>query len=66
MAWAGAGALCIMQGAALKPYSLSRLSEMDKAGMTGDLSCVQISDSHIGFNEPANPDVATLTDWLII
>jgi hypothetical protein len=55
-----------MQGAALKPYSLSRLSEMDKAGMTGDLSCVQISDSHIGFNEPANPDVATLTDWLII
>src|ERR1700747_174336 len=31
---------------------------MDKAGMKGELSFVQISDSHMGFNKPANPDVA--------
>src|SRR5258708_13038372 len=26
--------------------------------MDGELSFVQISDSHMGFNKPANPDVA--------
>src|ERR1700747_1226675 len=31
---------------------------MDKGGMKGELSFVQISDSHMGFNKPANPDVA--------
>jgi len=32
-----------------------------KAGKGGDLTFVQISDSHMGFNKPANPDVvATL------
>src|SRR6202789_951591 len=25
--------------------------------MAGERSCVQISDSHMGFNKPANPDV---------
>ena len=58
MAWAGTGAFCIMQGGILKSYSLSRLSQMDKGGMKGELSFVQISDSHMGFNKPANPDVA--------
>jgi 3',5'-cyclic-AMP phosphodiesterase len=58
MAWAGTGAFCIMQGGVLKSYSLSRLSQMDKTGMKGELSFVQISDSHMGFNKPANPDVA--------
>ena len=27
-------------------------------GMKGELHFVQISDSHMGFNKPANPDVA--------
>ena len=58
MAWAGTGAFCVMQGGVLKSYSLSCLSQMDKAGMKGELSFVQISDSHMGFNKPANPDVA--------
>jgi len=58
MAWAGTGALCVMEGGILKSYSLSRLSQMDKGGMKGELSFVQISDSHMGFNKPANPDVA--------
>ena len=58
MAWAGTGTLCVMQGGVLKSYSLSRLSQLNTAEATGDLSFVQISDSHMGFNKPANPDVA--------
>jgi 3',5'-cyclic-AMP phosphodiesterase len=58
MAWAGTGALCVMEGGILKSYSLSCLSQTDKGGMKGELSFVQISDSHMGFNKPANPDVA--------
>lgn len=55
MAWAGTGALCVMQGGVLKSYSLSLV---DGAQATGELSFVQISDSHMGFNRPANPDVS--------
>jgi len=58
MAWAGTGALCVMEGGVLKSYSLSRLGEIDGTKMAGELSFVQISDSHMGFNKPANPDVA--------
>src|SRR5438477_1050719 len=58
MAWAGTGALCVMSGGVLKSYSLSRLPEMSSKEATGELSFVQISDSHMGFNKPANPDVA--------
>src|SRR5437588_9373319 len=59
MAWAGTGALCVMQGGVLKSYSLSRLSELGtRVPAAGELSFVQISDSHMGFNKPANTDVA--------
>lgn len=58
MAWAGTGTLCVMQGGVLKSHSLSRLAQMGAKEMTGELSFVQISDSHMGFNKPANPDVA--------
>ena len=60
MAWAGTGALCVMQGGVLKSYSLSRLSDLGgKSGpAAGELSFVQVSDSHMGFNKPANTDVA--------
>ncbi len=58
MAWAGTGALCVMQGGVLKSYSMSRIRELDAKKMAGELSFVQISDSHMGFNKPANPDVA--------
>ena len=54
MAWAGTGALCVMQGGVLKSYSLSQLP---KSNLTGEFSFVQISDSHMGFNKEANPDV---------
>ena len=58
MAWAGTGAFCVMQGGVLKSYSMSRLSEMNPGELKGELSFVQISDSHMGFNKAANPDVA--------
>jgi 3',5'-cyclic-AMP phosphodiesterase len=59
MAWAGTGALCVMSGGVLKSYSLSRLSDPGAIpASSGELSFVQISDSHMGFNKPANPDVA--------
>jgi Icc protein len=59
MAWAGTGALCLMKGGVLNSFALG--SQMGGGGMkphkTGDFSFVQISDSHMGFNKPANPDV---------
>src|SRR6516164_9013003 len=58
MAWAGTGALCVIKGGVLKSYSLSRLSELNSLDVKGELSFAQISDSHMGFNKPANPDVA--------
>ncbi len=58
MAWAGTGALCVMSGGVLKSYSLSLLPELNPKEAMGELSFVQISDSHMGFNKPANPDVA--------
>jgi Icc protein len=64
MAWAGTGLFCVMSGGILKTYGMSQLvdkrSGMLKNGLIvpkGDFSFVQISDSHIGFNKPANPDV---------
>jgi 3',5'-cyclic AMP phosphodiesterase CpdA len=57
MAWAGTGAICIMKGGVMSSYSLSRLAELDPADMKGELSFAQISDSHMGFNKPANTDV---------
>ena len=58
MAWAGTGAFCVIRGGVLSSYSMSRMREMNPKEMAGELSFVQISDSHMGFNKPANPDVA--------
>src|SRR5215472_11533239 len=58
MAWAGTGAFCVVQGGVLKSYSLSRIAELDPSKIRGELSFAQLSDSHMGFNKPANPDVA--------
>jgi 3',5'-cyclic-AMP phosphodiesterase len=54
MAWAGTGALCVMQGGVLKSFALPEAAKMKTKG---ELSFVQISDSHMGFNKAANPDV---------
>jgi 3',5'-cyclic-AMP phosphodiesterase len=57
MAWAGTGALWLMKGGVLESYSLSRLPMFKHKDAQADLSFVQISDSHMGFNKPANTDV---------
>src|ERR1700759_3131104 len=68
MAWAGTGLLCMMSGGGLKTYAMSQLIDKSTGKIKNnirlpkaDFSFVQISDSHIGFNKAANPDVlATL------
>jgi 3',5'-cyclic-AMP phosphodiesterase len=63
MAWAGTGTLCLIQGGVLKSVALSEAANVDQSKMKGGLSFVQISDSHIGFDKAANPDVtATLRE----
>ncbi|HEY4108094.1 metallophosphoesterase [Puia sp.] len=64
MAWAGTGVLWMLSGGGLKSYGMSQLLDKDtgrlKPGISlpkADFSFVQISDSHIGFNKAANPDV---------
>jgi 3',5'-cyclic-AMP phosphodiesterase len=57
MAWAGTGTFCVIKGGVLNSFSLSRLSELDPGQMKGELSFAQLSDSHMGFNKAANPDV---------
>jgi 3',5'-cyclic AMP phosphodiesterase CpdA len=61
MAWAGTGAFFVLQGGVLKSFAMSEVGKRSAKELKGELSFVQISDSHIGFNKPANPDVlATL------
>jgi 3',5'-cyclic AMP phosphodiesterase CpdA len=58
MAWAGTGALCLMQGGVLRSFALgSQMSSGMASHKTSGWGFVQISDSHMGFNKPANPDV---------
>src|ERR1700688_1210787 len=63
MAWAGTGALCVLQGGVLKSFALGEGLEQKIGNMKVDLSFVQISDTHMGLNKDANPDVtATLRE----
>ncbi len=55
MAWAGTGAFCVMKGGVLTSYSLGAFPF--RGHDKGELSFVQISDSHMGFDKPANTDV---------
>jgi 3',5'-cyclic-AMP phosphodiesterase len=56
MAWAGTGAVCVVSGGVLKSYALNSQGEAI-AHKAGGLTFAQISDTHMGFNKPANPDV---------
>ena len=59
MAWVGTGAVWTMTSGVLKGMPIEQAGR-DGAGI-GGLRFVQISDTHIGFNRDANPDVtATL------
>ena len=58
MAWAGTGMLWTMAGGVLGSKILGpTIAGAAETPMMGDFSFVQISDSHIGFNKPANTDV---------
>ena len=56
MAWVGTGTLCVMQGGVLRSYALGAQPFRGHEAK-GELSFVQISDSHMGFDKPANTDV---------
>jgi 3',5'-cyclic AMP phosphodiesterase CpdA len=61
MAYGGAGTLFALSGGVLTPMSLAtaRAYDESKEGKAlGKPLFVQISDTHIGFNKEANPDVA--------
>ena len=53
MAWAGTGVLWTFAGG----VPASKMLGADTKDSKADFTFVQISDSHIGFNRPANPDV---------
>ena len=59
MAWAGTGLLWTISGGVAR----SQIAHRATGPNQGNLHFVQISDSHMGFNKAANPDVAaTLQD----
>jgi len=64
MAWAGTGVLWMMSGGVLRSYGMSQMIDHAtgklRQGLVlpqADFTFAQISDSHIGFSKPANPDV---------
>jgi 3',5'-cyclic-AMP phosphodiesterase len=60
MAWAGTGALFTIKGGILQSLPLNAAvarSRSSTGSIAGEFSFVQISDSHMGFNKAANPDV---------
>jgi 3',5'-cyclic-AMP phosphodiesterase len=57
MAWAGTGVIWSINGGLLTSTVLGQEANNRATIATAELNFVQISDSHIGFNKPANTDV---------
>lgn len=57
MAWAGTGVIWAISGGVPKSFGFAPIAKGETSTIKGDLFFVQISDSHMGFNKPANPDV---------
>ncbi len=56
MAWGyGTGVIWTINSGVLSSRAFGQKMDMKSSG---ELHFVQISDSHMGFNKPANPDVA--------
>jgi len=55
MAWAGTGVAWSVNAGVLTSHAFGQTD----AAPSGELHFAQISDSHIGFSKPANPDVTT-------
>jgi len=66
MAYGGAGTLFALSGGVFTPIDLAMAaSDRQGAAKLGKALFVQISDTHIGFNKEANPDVnGTLTQTI--
>ena len=57
MAWAGTGLVWTLSGGVPVSRAFAK-ARNHLSNSSGELSFVQISDSHMGFNKAANPDVA--------
>ena len=66
MAWAGTGVIWSINGGILSSTALGQTPTNSTDSATAELTFVQISDSHIGFNKPANTDVVGTTREAII
>jgi hypothetical protein len=70
MAFGGAGTLFALSGGVFTPIDLAMAGAYDESKegkVLGKPLFVQISDTHIGFNKEANPDVnGTLTQTIDI
>jgi Icc protein len=53
MLWAGTGVLWTLAGGVPRSMGLAEAATLDKPS---GLTFLQLSDSHVGFNKPANPD----------
>jgi 3',5'-cyclic AMP phosphodiesterase CpdA len=56
MAWAGTGTLWTISGGVAASISLDQALAKERRATVKPFSFVQVSDSHIGFNKPPNPD----------
>ena len=68
MAYGGAGTVFVLAGGVFTPVDLARAADdKPRIARLGKPLFVQISDTHIGFNKEANPDVnGTLTQTIDI
>jgi len=65
MAGPGTGACCVLKGGVLTAFSPETIMH-NASSTTGELSSVRLSDNHVGFNQPTNPNViACLPNWLM-
>lgn len=63
MAWAGTGVLWSIGGGVASSASLGRAMAAEPTKAAPPFTFLQISDSHVGFDKPANPDAtATLRE----
>jgi predicted MPP superfamily phosphohydrolase len=61
MAWTGTGVIWSVNGGILSSTAMGQEPANTPESATAELTFVQISDSHIGFNKPANTDVVGTT-----
>ena len=58
LAFGGAGTLFVLSAGILTPVDVAMAATKKGGGISGTPLFLQISDTHIGFNKEANPDVA--------